>query len=555
MFNLNLKIIRLFVLLTVLIIYPEWSSAQVIEEWRATYSGLYGGDFVKSMCIDSYGNVYVTGESQRSQYIYDYATVKFNKWGGNLIWAARYNWPGDTMGGATAYSIALDKNDNVYVTGTAPVTISGLRGKITTVKYDSSGSQKWVAIFYDELYQAFPAGRVSIAVSNSFHIYVAGSACFTNGYNYTLIKYDSSGVQQWVAKYHGPGTQVDAVNQPSCIVLDDKENIYVSGVSTGDTTYNDIATIKFDSSGTQKWVARYNGPANLGDSATGIKVDNSGNVYVTGVACRRIYQFGARYDYVTIKYDSSGNQKWESLYRGDTSSYSNNFSNSIAVDNWGNVYVTGESRKANEYEDCATVKYDSSGARKWVAFYDFDHNPDWGVALVLDNLGYVYVAANSYQGIRPHFATIKYSPTGEQLWCMRTYSVNGESPVAIAVDNLRNVYVSGSGNGDYLTIKYNQPTGIQPVSNKIPDTYRLEQNFPNPFNPETNIRLALPTRSFVKLVVYDILGREVSILVNDQLNSGTYELNWNASNYPSGIYFYRLIAGEYSETKRMILLK
>ena len=103
---------------------------QVVQEWEARYIGPYNSDGASSMCLDSYGNVYVTGESQRSAYIYDYATVKFNKWG-NLNWVARYNWPGDTMGGATAYSIALDKNDNIYVSGTAPVAISGLRAKIT----------------------------------------------------------------------------------------------------------------------------------------------------------------------------------------------------------------------------------------------------------------------------------------------------------------------------------------------------------------------------------------------------------------------------------------
>jgi hypothetical protein len=550
------KLIFYLLLILYCSLYVDNCVCQVTEEWRATYSGPYGGDFVKSMCLDSYGNVYITGESQRSSHIYDYATVKFNKWG-NLNWVARYNWPGDTMGGATAWSITTDKNDNVYVTGIAPVAISYGPGKITTIKYDSSGVQKWVAIYYNELFQASSTGRVSIVVSNSFHIYVAGSAFFLNsGYNYTLIKYDSSGVQQWVKRYHGPGTQPDAVNQPSCIALDNNENVYITGVSTGDTTNKDIATIKFDSSGTQKWVARYNGPANLDDLATGIKVDNSGNVYVTGATGREIHPgWGLRSNYVTIKYDSSGSQKWASFYRRDTGSFGNNISNSFAVDDRGNVYVTGESGNSSGHQDCATVKYDSSGVQKWVSIYEFEQNYSWGNALVLDNQGYIYVAANSYQGIPPHFATIKYSPTGEQLWCMRTYSVNGETPVAIAVDNLKNVYVSGSGNGDYMTIKYNQLTGIQPISNKIPDSYRLEQNFPNPFNPRTIIRFQIKDSRFVSLKVYDILGREIETLVNEIQKPGEYEVSFDAGKLSSGIYFYRLIAGEYSETKRMILLK
>ncbi|MBI5401888.1 MAG: SBBP repeat-containing protein [Ignavibacteriae bacterium] len=552
--GLKLKLIFYLLLIIHSSSYINNCVCQVVQEWEARYIGPYNNDGVWAMCLDSYGNVYVTGTSYRSANIHDYATVKFNKWG-NLNWVTRYNWPGDTTGIASARSIAIDKNDNVYVTGKAPVTISGNPGKITTIKYDSSGVQKWVSIFYDQYYQIWPTGKVSIAVSNSFHIYVAGSTCFTNGYNYTLIKYDSSGVQQWVAKYHGPGTQVDAVNQPSSIVLDNNENVYVTGVSTGDTTFNDIATIKFDSSGTQKWVTRYNGPANLGDSAVDIKVDNSGNVYVTGATGREMYpNWGPRRNYVTIKYDSSGNQIWASFYKRDSSSFSTNFSNSIAVDNLGNVYVTGESMNSTQEIDCATVKYDSTGVQKWVAIYGYDHYAaDWGVALVLDNLGYVYVAVNSYQGIRPHYATIKYSPTSEQLWCMRTYSANGESPRGIAVDNLRNVYVAGGP--WYTAIKYNQPTGIRQISNELPNTFHLEQNYPNPFNSSTIIRFQIKDSRFITLKVYDIMGREIETLVNERQKPGEYEVSFDADKLSSGIYFCKLIAGEYSETKKMILLK
>ena len=81
------------------------------------------------------------------------------------------------------------------------------------------------------------------------------------------------------------------------------------------------------------------------------------------------------------------------------------------------------------------------------------------------------------------------------------------------------------------------------------------QNYPNPFNPTTNIRFELPNSGSVKLVVFDALGREVATLVNEKLTPGTYEVDWNGSEYPSGTYFYKLTAGDYVETKKMILVK
>jgi hypothetical protein len=99
------------------------------------------------------------------------------------------------------------------------------------------------------------------------------------------------------------------------------------------------------------------------------------------------------------------------------------------------------------------------------------------------------------------------------------------------------------------------PIGIQQVSAEIPKGFRLHQNYPNPFNPNTVITFQLSVSSFTKLFVCDILGREVTVLVNEQLKPGTYKVSWNASKNPSGIYYYKLIAGDFSESKRMIIIK
>ncbi len=105
-----------------------------------------------------------------------------------------------------------------------------------------------------------------------------------------------------------------------------------------------------------------------------------------------------------------------------------------------------------------------------------------------------------------------------------------------------------------FTIRLN-PGGILPIDKEIPSQFSLSQNYPNPFNPKTKIRFALPKSSFANLVVYDALGSEVATLVNEHLNPGTYEVDWDGSGFASGIYYYKLTAGDYTETKKMVLMK
>lgn len=109
------------------------------------------------------------------------------------------------------------------------------------------------------------------------------------------------------------------------------------------------------------------------------------------------------------------------------------------------------------------------------------------------------------------------------------------------------------------SIAYESVFGIKKLSNVIPDKYCLYQNYPNPFNPLTKIRIEIAKFSDVRLAVYDALGREVTVLVNDRLEPGTYEIEWNAlsggSDHTSGVYYYRLETEDFSEAKKMILIK
>jgi hypothetical protein len=103
--------------------------------------------------------------------------------------------------------------------------------------------------------------------------------------------------------------------------------------------------------------------------------------------------------------------------------------------------------------------------------------------------------------------------------------------------------------------------GIKPMGGEVPARFHLYQNYPNPFNPVTKLKFDIlvveTTRRVVstRIVIYDVLGRQVTTLLSEQLTSGTYEISWDASGYPSGVYFYDLRAGDFVSARRMVLLK
>ena len=127
-------------------------------------------------------------------------------------------------------------------------------------------------------------------------------------------------------------------------------------------------------------------------------------------------------------------------------------------------------------------------------------------------------------------------------------------------NNYQNVCGVQSYSDSALKYYYNDfvsctPIGIEPVSSEIPTRFALYQNYPNPFNPVTKIKFDIPKSGNVKIIIYDALGRQITELLNQQLQPGVYEADWDASNHPSGVYFYKLSAENNTETKKMVLIK
>jgi len=125
---------------------------------------------------------------------------------------------------------------------------------------------------------------------------------------------------------------------------------------------------------------------------------------------------------------------------------------------------------------------------------------------------------------------------------------------AFAVNDT-NIFVGTAGSGVWRRPLSEMITGVENNQTRIPNGFALEQNYPNPFNPSTVIRYHLSVISNVKLSIYDILGKEIAVLVAGKQNTGTHQAQWNAENLPSGVYFYRLQAGSFVETKKLVLLR
>lgn len=224
-------------------------------------------------------------------------------------------------------------------------------------------------------------------------------------------------------------------------------NIIVAGQETN------IITTKLDQSGNIIWQQQYNDTSNGKDYGTAITTDGNGNIYVAGSA----YTNTANdQDFVTIKYDASGNLVWAQQYNGTGSDFDE--PSAIAVDNSGNLFVTGQSKGQNSLQDYATVKYNWYGIEQWVKRYDYANFNDLPTAIVADNLGGVIVTGSSESSITSaDYTTIKYDGIGNQTAILRHSLADSglDKASSMKEDNSGNIYITGGEyiNGNYRDIK------------------------------------------------------------------------------------------------------
>lgn len=361
-------------------------------------------------------------------------------------WIRRYNGSGKALDYVRA--VAVDNQGNAYVTGDS--TGLGSYLDFVTIKYDTYGNQKW-ARPYNGSGNGDDNAR-AIAVDTQGNVYVSGHSAGISSRDYLTIKYDTNGKREWVRRYDGPEKFHDYV---SGMAVDGQENVFVTGYYTDNHlphTSTGWATIKYDTNGKLKWVRLYQG-SGKGGFAKGIAVDSQGNVYVTGDS----YEQDSRLDYMTIKYDTDGNQIWAKRYKNPISGATAQ-GWAITVDSAGNVYVTGNTVRVNQFvysNDYTTIKYDTNGNQKWISAYNGPNNEsDIPLSIALDDEGNVVVSGVTTnkpfggQTQSTNCTTIKYDTNGKQKWVNHYPDTDSgycqSGPNGLAIDNAGNVLTVGT---------------------------------------------------------------------------------------------------------------
>jgi hypothetical protein len=528
----NITLIFVFIFITASI------SSQVTQEWIKTYQG-YNGAYVEACDFekDISGNLLIAGYSINPNNR-DFLLLKYDV-NGTLIFSSQYDSASEG-----ACSLTSDPGGNIYITGDG--TGSGTYTMI--LKYSPSGNLLWSSLISsvnNELWSP-----VDIKYDRNY-IYVAGNVRDENGDEVYIAKYGLNGNRHWLKKY---GSPFDSGDYLKMMQIDNAGNIYLCGNTVHSVTHNDYLLVRYDTNGNMLW-GKNIGDGNSENTLNASYIDGAGNIYLTGSSLG---------SYFTVKCGPGGSEIWRRYYSGVESG---NRAEAICGDESGNIFVTGQSKDSTIINyNIATLKYNAEGVLLWSTRYSGPGlNYDIPCSISWDNNNNLYVSGfitNSNNN--RDFISLNYSNSGTLKWNQSYNSSGWDESIGIFCDHSGNVYVSGnctnSGNSSIVTIKYSQLNAINNMSSEIPGSFSLSQNYPNPFNPETRIRFQIPptvetTRRVVSLEIYDILGKQVSVLVNQQLQPGVYEVNWDASAFPSGIYFYTLRSGSFTETHKMVLLK
>ncbi len=531
---------------------PAILFSQPDTEWVSRYNGPGNSyDIVANMGTDSAGNIYVYGSSNSSSSLFDFALIKYNS-SGTELWSANYDGEGNSTD--QIFKGYTDKSGNSYVTGFT-TNLSG-NNIITTAKYDSAGNMKWIKHFSAP---GFTNGfGQDITLDKNGNVIICGFIRSNAGnYDIVTLKYSNKGDENGSIIYNGPGNGDDL---PVSVKTDNLNNILVTASSKENSNGADILVLKYDHDLNFVWKKTFNGSVDSDNKASSSVMDDENSIYISG----SIYQTPGSYDYFYAKISSAGNVEWQGSFNG-AGNYLD-ISYAITLDNSGNIFLTGLSfqNTTSGSEDMLTLKISPSGNILWSrVFNGLANGTDQGIDLKTDNAGNVYVGGGSDKGnVHLIYALLKYDPSGNLLWekYYENHSLSEDFISGVIVNDNYDVYVTGislgdTTNFDIATIKYSQTTGILNQTNFIPSGFYLDQNYPNPFNPSTNLGFGISELGFVTLKIYNSLGVEVAVLVNEKLSPGTYNVQWNASEFSSGVYYFSIRSEGYKETKKMFLIK
>jgi hypothetical protein len=491
------------------------------------------------------GGYAIAGYSETYSSPYDVYIVKLNV-NGLLQWTRNIGGTGNDFG----YNIIQTSDGGYAIAGQTSSFGAGV-SDMYIVKLDSGGSLQWnktiggaASDYANCIIQTSDGGYAVAGQTNSFG---AGNS------DIFLIRLNSNGSIRWSRTVGGSGS-----DRARTIIKTFDGGFAISGsTSSFGSGSDDMYIVKLDSGGTVSW-NRTAGGSNFDYAGSMIQCSDSS--YVLGGYTQ---SFGAGlYDMYLVKFDKNGNSIWNKTIGGTT--YED--CSAIIQTTDGGYALAGYIDAAPNYG--CFVKLNSSGNIQWNKRTLNETNSivqtsDGGYALTGPIAGY---GAGSSD-----FCIIKFDAGGNTCGSVftPTFSIGSEGTVTTPVPLVNSptptvttpTPTSGTG-GIFMSMC--SVTGIQPNLNEIPKEFSLYQNYPNPFNPVTKIKFYIAKKEDrsqsakaeeVKLVIYDILGKEIQTLVNEKLNPGTYEVNFDGSNFSSGVYFYRFETDNFIQSKRMVLIK
>ena len=542
--------------------------SQINIAWIAPYSSSFNlFDYGREIKTDALGNVYVGGHTLINAQQEGLVTIVKYDNNGNFLW--EYHTPAINY---TIEDMEVDLAGNVFYTGAHWVSATN-DYDYHTAKVNASGSEIWTADYDGNgIGNGWDYGW-AIALDDSDNVYVTGHSQGTfNGYDLVTVKYDSSGQQQWVARYVNPdniGLTSNYFNTAFEILPDHSGSVYISGYFFNGTTH-ELSVVKYDASGNFLWAADFDTQEQWTQVQKNyMKLDANDNIYLLG----NIQNAITGCDVLLLKYDSAGTFKWSRTWNspGNDSDYVCGVfytDEALAIDNNGNIFVSATTSDPSVlfHENIVTLKYDSLGTLLWTDIFNAAANDeDRAISIALDNNGNAYVCGSSYHSsgiIAQDYITFKLNgSTGAHQWDT-TYN----SPVdamdaahAIYADALQNVYVTGfsmtntdpfNPTGQIVTIKYS-PTNVGINENNIADDIQFSIT-PSPVSDGAFVSYFLNENVQVSFCLYNCLGEKVFDIPQKNQLKGNHSKTLDLKNIRQGVYFLKLVAGNKIYTEKII---
>lgn len=425
---------------------------------------------------------------------------------------------------------------------------------IYLVKLDSTGSTFWErtygGVFTDigtDL-QSTPDGGFIIA---------GYTTSFGNGKrDVCLVKTAADGTMEWIKTYGGSSD-----DEGFSVRVTSDSGYIVCGTTMSFGQGGDLYLVRTDRDGDTLWTRTYGGSAGESGAAVRITVDGgfiaAGNTGSYGVGYSSVY---------LVRTDAAGDTLWTATYGGTRADLGYGVER---TDDNGFIVCGATAPTGENYYDAYLVKVDSLGHQEWEGLYGGTlEDRAYSVASTVDG-GYVLTGTTeSTQGRKIDIYVVKTDPVGEVEWDTAYGGVEADYGRMVGVDGAGNFLLAGStysysaGGSDLYLMKIKGAPSLDAdwPDEPLPDRFTLAQNYPNPFNAGTRIEFVLPDRSAYTLTVYNILGQTVRRWEGAAMTPGAIAVDWdgrddNGHTAPSGLYFYRLQAREFSQTKKMILVK